>query len=54
MDLSASPVPKADLHEDRRFEKALILRMPNGPNPMQLSDDEWLAVLDHAATRRPG
>lgn len=49
MNLTLSPVPKADLRGDRRFEQALILRMPNGPNPMQLSDEEWLAVLDHAA-----
>lgn len=49
MDLATRPVAKADLRADRRFENALILKMPNGPNPMRLSDEEWLAVLDHAA-----
>jgi hypothetical protein len=46
-----APIRKAELIHDRNFKDALILRMPRSPNPIELSDREWLAIRMRAGTR---
>jgi hypothetical protein len=38
------PILKAELAADPDFAKALILRMPGGPNPFPLRPREWRAI----------
>jgi len=44
-----SPIPRADLQADPRFAKSMILRMPGGGNPFQVTPDEWLVLQSRIA-----
>lgn len=44
-DFHESPIPKAELVLDSRFERAHIVRMPRG-SIFRLTDDEWRAIDD--------